>query len=197
MIANERYRRRVAAHAALDTTPPDRASFGAFGERTVVVPPARVATPGRIFLGNDVTILENSFISVVAAVPGVVPKLTIGDRTQIGVQAHIACVGEIEIGPDVLTAPRTFIGDTYHRYQDPDLPVIKQPMATPAKVVVGAGSFLGIGSAVLRGVTVGEHAYVSAGAIVTRDVEPFTVVAGNPAVAVRRWDPDTREWRRI
>ena len=197
MIARERYRRKLAAITVRHNTPPDAREFGAFGTGTVIVPPSRIATPGAIFLGSNVTILENAFVSVVAAVDGHAPRLTIGDRTSIGVQVHIACVGEIDIGPDVLTAPRVFIGDTYHRYQDPDLPIIAQPMAVPEKVVIGAGSFLGIGSAVLMGVTVGEHTYVSAGAVVTHDVEPFTVVVGNPARPVRRWDSGAGEWRRV
>jgi acetyltransferase-like isoleucine patch superfamily enzyme len=189
-----RRQRRVAADTVRVLSPPPPSAFGAFGSRTWIVPPARVSSPESVFLGDDVVILERSFLSVVAAVEGVTPKLTIGDRTNIGAQSHIACVGEVEIGPEVLTAARIFIGDTYHRYQDPDLPVLDQPMADPEKVTIGRGAFLGIGSAVLMGVTVGEHAYVAAGAVVTADVEPRTLVVGNPARPVRRWDARAEDW---
>ncbi len=193
-IAEERRLRRVAADTMTVLRPPLPSAYGAYGHNTWVVPPCRVTTPSSIFLGDDITILEHSYLSVVPAVDGVTPKLTIGDRTNIGAQCHIACVGEIEIGPEVLTAARIFIGDTYHEYEDPHAPVIDQPMAPPEKVTIGRGSFLGIGSAVLMGVTVGEHAYVGAGAVVTSDVEPFTLVVGNPARAVRRWDGRREEW---
>lgn len=196
-FSEERQRRAVADATARVLTPPPPSAFGAYGHNTWIVPPGRVSTPASIFLGDDITILERCFLSVVAAVPGVAPKLTIGDRTSIGAQSHVACVGEVEIGAEVLTAARIFIGDTYHRYEDPDLPVIDQPMSTPEKVTIGRGSFLGIGSAVLMGVTVGEHAYIGAGAVVTQDVEPHTLVVGNPARAVRRWDPRAEEWVRI
>lgn len=193
-FAEERRQRRVAADTARVLQPPPPSAFGAYGRNTWIVPPARVTLPSSIFLGDGITILERSFVSVVAAVDGVTPKLTIGDRTQIGAQSHIACVGEIEIGPEVLTAARIFIGDTYHRYQDPDVPVLDQPMASPEKVTIGRGSFLGIGSAVLMGVTLGEHVYVGAGAVVTSDVEPHTLVVGNPARPVRRWDRLAEAW---
>lgn len=186
--------RRMGADTARVLSPPPPTAFGAYGRNTWIVPPARVSTPGSIFLGDDVVILERSFLSVVPAIEGITPKLTIGDRTNIGAQSHIACVGEVDIGPEVLTAARIFIGDTYHRYEDPTVPVLDQPMAPPEKVSIGRGAFLGIGSAVLMGVTVGEHAYVGAGAVVTRDVEPFTLVVGNPARPVRRWDPTGEEW---
>lgn len=195
--SEERRQRRVARDTVRVLTPPPPSAFGAYGQNTWIVPPGRVSLPASVFLGDDITILERSFLSVVAAVPGVTPKLTIGDRTSIGAQSHIACVGEVEIGRDVLTAARIFIGDTYHQYEDPERPVLDQPMAPPEKVTIGHGSFLGIGSAVLMGVTIGEHAYVGAGAVVTDDVEPHTLVVGNPARAVRRWDQRSEEWVRV
>jgi acetyltransferase-like isoleucine patch superfamily enzyme len=184
----------MAKATARDLTPPDPSDYGAYGTNTWVVPPSRVTTPSRIFLGDDVTILEHAFLSVVAAVPGVTPTLRIGDGTRIGRFAHIACVGDIEIGPEVLTSERVFIGDTYHGYEDPELPVIAQPMAPPQPVRIERGAFLGIGAAVLMGVTIGEHAYVAAGAVVTEDVPPRTLVVGNPARPVRRWDEAAAAW---
>lgn len=186
--------RLLGAATARDLTPPDPSAYGAHGTGTWVVPPARVTSPECIFLGDDVTILEHAFLSVVAAVDGVTPRLTIGHGTRIGRFAHIACVGEIDIGPEVLTAERIFIGDTYHRYEDPTVPVVAQPMATPERVRIERGAFLGIGAAVLMGVTVGEQAFVGAGAVVTKDVAPRTLVVGNPARAVRRWDPGASAW---
>jgi acetyltransferase-like isoleucine patch superfamily enzyme len=195
VVRGGRSRARALGRAtARDLTPPDPSAYGAHGERTWVVPPARVTAPERIFLGDDVTILEHAFLSVAAAVPGIVPTLRIGDRTRIGRFAHIACVGEVEIGPDVLTSDRVFIGDTHHGYEDPAQPVVAQAMASPQRVHIERGAFLGIGSAVLMGVTIGEHAYVGAGAVVTEDVAPRTVVVGNPARAIRRWDDASASW---
>lgn len=195
--AEERRQRRVAADTARVLQPPRRSEFGAHGRNTWVVPPCRVTTPASIFLGDDVTILERSYLSVVPAIDGITPRLTIGDGTSIGAQCHIACVGEIEVGRQVLTAARIFIGDTYHGYEDPATPVLLQPMAHPERVVIGDGAFLGIGSAVLMGVSVGEQAYVGAGAVVVGDVEARTLVVGNPARPVRYWDARREEWRPI
>jgi acetyltransferase-like isoleucine patch superfamily enzyme len=187
-FAEWRRQRLVAKRTAVDTTPPPPSAFKRFGADSYVVPPARVSRPDLIEIGARTVVHEHSWISVVECVEGVVPRLVIGDGCNLGAQLHIACVGDIEIGDDVLTAARCFIGDTYHGYEDPALPIIAQPMAPPRPVRIGRGAFLGIGSAVLLGVTVGEGAYVGAGAVVTSDVEPRTLVVGNPARPVRRLD---------
>lgn len=186
--------RALATNVARDVTPPPPEAFARFGRDSVVVPPARVSSPEAIEIGDDVQILEHSWLSVVRAVPGVEPRLRVGDGCRIGRFCHIACVGDITFEPDVLTAERIFVGDTYHGYEDPTRPVIEQPMASPEPVVIGRGSFLGIGSVVLAGVTIGQNSYIAAGAVVTRDVPAYTLVVGNPARSIRRYDTERGEW---
>jgi acetyltransferase-like isoleucine patch superfamily enzyme len=188
---------RLYLDARRDVTPPPPSAFARYGEGSFIVPPARVETPSSIEIGDGVVIHEHAWLSVVAAVEGITPRLVIGDRTRIGRFAHIACVGEIVIEDDVLTADGVFLGDTYHSYEDAGVPVSLQPMAKPRPVRIRRGAFLGIRSIVLQGVTVGENAYVAAGAVVTKDVAARTIVAGNPARPVRRWDTDARDWLRV
>ena len=185
--------RQVGAATARNLTPPPPSAFGSFGPGSYIVPPARVSMPEAIHLGARVIINEHSWISVVEAVPGHTPKLTIGDGTVIDRLLHVACVGEIEIGEDVLIAERTLIGDTYHDYTDPDAHIVQQAVV-PRKVTIERGAHLGLGVIVMPGVTIGEEALVGAGAVVTRDVPPRTVVVGNPARVVRWFDPEREEW---
>jgi acetyltransferase-like isoleucine patch superfamily enzyme len=172
--------------------------FAAFGENSVIIPPARVENPHRISVGRDVLVQERAVFSVVESHHGkpFSPRLTIGDRTVIGRDFCVANVGEIDIGPDVLMADGVFIGDTYHDYHDPARPVLAQPMVDPEPVRIEAGAFLGVRAIVLAGVTVGANAVVGAGAVVTRDVPPRSVVAGNPARVIREWDEARGEWVR-
>ena len=61
---------------------------------------------------------------------------------------------------------------------------------SPVKICDDA--WIGAGAIVLRGVTVGQGGVVAAGAVVTKDVLPYSIVAGNPAVLVRELSPDER-----
>ena len=174
--------------------PPDPAAFRAFGSGSVLVPPVRVSAPELIEIGAQVRVLEGTWLSVERHTPGIEPRLTIGDRVRIGRNCLIACVGSVTIEADVLTSDGVFIGDSYHDYRDPELPVASQPMTAPQDVLIGRGAFLGVHSVVLPGVTIGPNAYVGAGAVVTRDVPARTVVVGNPARPVRAWDEGLQRW---
>jgi acetyltransferase-like isoleucine patch superfamily enzyme len=188
---SERALRRWAANET------EQHRFAACGPGSVVYPPAVIVGHERIHIGDGVVVLPGAFLSVVGEWDGrgYDPRLLIGDGARIGFDAVIACVGRVEIGARVLTADRVFIGDTYHQYRDPEKAILDQGLAEPKPVSIGPGAFLGINSVVLPGVTVGEGAYVGAGAVVTGDVPPRTVVAGNPARPIRRWEAG--EWRRI
>jgi len=58
--------------------------------------------------------------------------------------------------------------------------------------LVRTGASIGSGATILANVVIGEHAIVGAGSVVTRDVPPRTIVAGNPARALRTLDPESR-----
>jgi acetyltransferase-like isoleucine patch superfamily enzyme len=172
--------------------------FASFGPGSSVVEPYLITCADRIHIGSDVQIAAGSWLSVVDEHLGrrYDPHLLIGDGASLGPDIVIACIGRVEIGARVLTGSRVFIGDTYHDYRDPEAAVIDQPMADPEPVYIGEGAFLGIGSIVLPGVTVGERAYVAAGAVVTAHVPKSTVVAGNPARIIKRWDETLQRWVR-
>lgn len=187
-----RLRRRPRAEAAEQAAPP----YAALGAGSFVAPGASITCPHRVEIGSGVTIMPGAWLSVVEEHLGrrYEPRLRIGDRAWLGRDIVIACMGLVEIGADVLTADRVFVGDTYHGYRDPQRPIAQQAMSEPRPVRIGAGAFLGVGSIVLPGVTIGENGYVGAGAVVTSDVPARAVVAGNPARVIRRWDDAAGAW---
>ncbi|MBW3608845.1 MAG: acyltransferase [Actinobacteria bacterium] len=119
----------------------------------------------------------------------------IGDRTRIVVQqgrvelARGARLGErctvvahaaVTIGPDAWLEDGAVLVDFDHVIDDVELPTRAQPLvATP--IVIGERARIGLGSGVLRGVTVGAGAVVGPHAVVTRDVAPGATVGGVPA----------------
>jgi acetyltransferase-like isoleucine patch superfamily enzyme len=170
--------------------------FASFGHRSAIVPPAVVASPHRIHVGDNVLIHDRAWLSVVESYRGQTfePTLRIGDRTVLGRDTYISCIGSIEIEHDVLAGDRVLIADSYHDYHDPHTAIAYQPMAEPQPVRICTGVLLNVNVSVLPGVTIGARSYIGAGAVVTRDVPPNSVVVGNPARIVRRWDAEREEW---
>jgi UDP-3-O-[3-hydroxymyristoyl] glucosamine N-acyltransferase len=184
----ERYRewrrqRGIARRVAQMVAPPPW-RFAKFG-RSIIVPPARVESPGCIAIGDGVIVHEHVWFSVVPYVPGVRPRVEIGDRVRIGRCCQFSVIGELVIEPDVLIGDFVQMGDTYHPYEAEDRWTSLTP---PEPVRIGRGAVIGSHCVVLPGVTIGAGAYVEHHSVVGRDVAPGSVVAGYPArpVAMER-----------
>jgi len=91
----------------------------------------------------------------------------------------------ITIGDDVLLGACVHFYVNTHAFDRTDLPISEQDYCETAPIVVERGAWIGANVTLLPGVTVGENAVVGAGSIVTRDVPPRTVAAGNPARVIR------------
>lgn len=120
--------------------------------------------------------------------------VTIGDRTFIGA-SDIVCASRVTIGDDVLISwGCTIVDHNSHSlvWEERKDDVInwmagrkdwQNVKVSPVKI--GNKAWIGFNSIILKGVSIGEGAIVAAGSVVTKDVPPFTVVAGNPARIVR------------
>ena len=103
----------------------------------------------------------------------------IGDRCKI--QNSVSVYSGVEIADDVFVGPNvSFTNDKVPRAFNAEWKI------TSTKVETGAS--LGANATIVCGVTIGAYAMVAAGSVVTRDVEPFTLVVGNPARRVAKID---------
>jgi acetyltransferase-like isoleucine patch superfamily enzyme len=174
----------------------DLPAFASFGHGSYIAEPFEVSCPERIDIGENVYIGPGAWFSVVDEHQRrhYEPRVWVGDGTSLGPGLVISCIGEVSIGARVLGGPRVFIGDAYHDYRAPNTAVIDQPMSDPRPVLIGSGAFLGVGSVILPGVTIGERAYVGANAVVTNDVPRNAMVGGVPARIIKRWDEESDRW---
>jgi acetyltransferase-like isoleucine patch superfamily enzyme len=111
--------------------------------------------------------------------------IRIGRDSLIGEYTVIRGQGGVTIGDRVYTSPFTQILAVNHVFEDPGRPFIEQGI-TAQGIVIEDDVWLGAGAIVTDGVRIGRGAVVAAGAVVTEDIPPHTVVAGVPAKVVRR-----------
>ena len=112
-----------------------------------------------------------------------VGKLSIGANTWIGPNTIILCSSEISIGANCDIAPKVYIGDGTHEITPKEDRIAG--VDTTRKITIGDGCWLCVNSTVLPGVTIGNKCVVAAGAVVTKNVDDMTLVAGVPARRIK------------
>jgi acetyltransferase-like isoleucine patch superfamily enzyme len=135
--------------------------------------------------GDKVTVGSYSIIrptNLYGGDPGV--GLKVGNNSSIGPYSYIGCSGYIEIGNNVMISPRVSIYAENHVYDDPTVPMIEQGV-NRSVVIIEDDCWIASHSVILAGVKIGRGSVVGAGSIVTKDVPPFSVVAGNPARVIK------------
>jgi acetyltransferase-like isoleucine patch superfamily enzyme len=168
----------------------DRANgFASFGARSLIMwRPNTIFNEQYIEIGEDTLIGPGVSLSA-GMVPGqeciTSPVVKIGDRCLIGKGSGIVGHFSIEIGNDVWTGHHVYITDQNHGYDDVSLPISRQSQPERA-VVIGDETWLGYGSVVLPGVTIGKHVVVGANSVVTHDLPDYSVAVGAPAKVIRQ-----------
>jgi acetyltransferase-like isoleucine patch superfamily enzyme len=109
----------------------------------------------------------------------------IGRGTYLNRETMLAAQERIEIGDHVMFANHCFVGDSEHRFDDPELPITWQGFTPKGPVRIGDNVWLGKGCVVTGGVEIGERAVIGANSVVTRDIPPGVVAAGAPAKVIR------------
>jgi len=134
----------------------------------------------------------------------------VGDNTKIGcfveiqknarigryckVSSHTFICEGVTIEDNVFVGHNvTFINDTYPRATNDEGRLQTEEDWKVEPILVKKGASIGSGSTILSNVTIGENAIVGAGSVVTKEVPPNTIVAGNPAKILRRIESGERE----
>lgn len=106
--------------------------------------------------------------------------VTIGDKVQFGSRCRIQC--DIEFGNSILIANNVaFVGKDDHITNIVGKTIWNSGRGDSHKTYIGNDVWIGHGVIVVAGVTIGDGAIVAAGSVVVKDVEPCTIVGGNPA----------------
>jgi len=154
-----------------------------------------------VSISDDVKLGENVKLAKFINLYG----CTIGDNTKIGtfvevqknatigksckISSHTFICEGVTIEDNVFIGHGvTFINDTYPRATNPDGALQTEADWKVEPILVKKGASIGSGATILSNVTIGENAIIGAGSVVTKDVQPNTIVAGNPAKFIRSID---------
>ncbi len=143
---------------------------------------------------NAFSLGAGSMIEDFSTINNGVGEVFIGDNSLVGMGNVI--IGPVRIGNDVILAQNIVMSGLNHGYQDVTLPIHQQKVST-APIVVEDDCWIGANAVVTAGVTIGKHSVIAAGAVVTRNIPPFSVAVGNPARVIKAYDFERKEWVKV
>jgi len=206
--------RNVLLEKSTELTADDKKLFKYFGGSAKIRPPFRILNPQRISIGDFTSIREGCHINAFLDLSFLMdyidpafradfrreqylyePDLSIGREVQIGRFAFMSCNRSITIADRVVLSERVFIGDNNHSMTHPDVPIVQQPNSPGEPVVIGSGSWIGVGAAILAGTVLGGNCAVGANSVVRGGRFPsHSVIGPEPARLLfhrhERPDPD-------
>lgn len=116
------------------------------------------------------------------------PVIRIGSNCSIGEYNNITATHRIEIGDNLLTGRWVTITDNSHGTTDTEslqMAPLMRPVVNKGPVIIGKNVWIGDKATILPGVKIGDGAVIGANSVVTKDVEPYSVVAGIPAKIIK------------
>ena len=153
----------------------DRSKLAGIGDGVVIERGALIFDPESVTIGSNVYL---GHYVILRGYKG--NSLAIGDDTYIGQMTYINSAGGVTIGSRVGIGPCVKIMSSYHSEEGKDVPVLLCDLEF-AEVVIEDDCDIGMGAIILPGRRVGKGSIIGAGAVITHDVEPYSIVAGVPA----------------
>ncbi len=143
---------------------------------------------------NKFEIGEYATIEDFSTINNGVGNVIIGRHTLIGMSNVI--IGPVLLGNNIIIAQNVVMSGLNHGYEDVDRPIVSQKVSTSV-ITVEDDCWIAANVVITAGVTIGKHAVVAAGTVVTKDVPPFSIVAGNPGKVIKQDDFEKKLWLRI
>ena len=140
---------------------------------------------------NQFSLGAYSVMESYSTVNNMVGGIYIGHHSRIGIGNTI--IGPVHIGNYVNLAQGVVVSGLNHNYQEIQQTIISQGVTT-SPVTIKDDVWIGANAVVLAGVTIGRHSIVAAGSIVSHDVPPYCIVAGNPARPIKHYDQQQQKW---
>jgi acetyltransferase-like isoleucine patch superfamily enzyme len=143
---------------------------------------------------NHFSLGKNSTVEDFTVINNGMGDVLIGDGVRIGLSNVI--IGPVKIGNNTILAQNVVISGLNHGYSDISLPIKSQP-CSKAEIIINDDCWIGANVVITAGTIIGKHAIVAAGSVVTKDVPPYSIVAGNPSRIIKQYNFITQSWDKI
>lgn len=164
--------------------------FKLFGEKSFVARNCTLRGGQYISIGKSTSIGRYGVITCWDSYRGkrYTPSICVGNNVSIGEYSHITAINSIVIGDNVLTGRRVTITDNSHgdnTWKDLNIPPIERDLFSKGPVIIEDNVWIGDKVSIMPGVVIGKGSVIAANSVVTRNVQPYSIVGGMPAKKLR------------
>lgn len=143
-----------------------------------------------------ITIGDNNIISEYAILRSQMGYIKVGNNNFFGEKVQVQGRGGVVIGNNCMIAANTFVSSSNHDYSMPNTnEYLKKEI--PEKTLIGDYVWIGANVVVTAGVYIGHHSIIGAGSVVTKNIEPYTMVAGNPNKLIKKYCHQEKKWIKV
>lgn len=187
-------------------TKKDKDLFAYFGVSAKILPPLRILNPQLITIGDVTAIREGCHINAFTDLSFLLDyvseqyrgdfdpldyryesRIEIGRENQIGRFAFVSCTSSVTLEDNVLVSERVFIGDNNHGFFHPHVPIMQQPNHRGRPVLIGKGTWIGVGAAILAGTRTGPNCVIGANSVCRGETyPPHSVIGPAPSMVLYR-----------
>jgi acetyltransferase-like isoleucine patch superfamily enzyme len=143
---------------------------------------------------NKFSLGDHSTIEDFCTVNNGVGDVFIGNDTRIGLGSVL--IGPVTVGSQVILAQNIVMSGLNHTYTDVNTPIRLQKVTT-APIIIEDEVWIGANTVITAGVTIGKHSVVAGGAVVTKNIPPYSVAVGNPARVIKQYDFEKGDWVKV
>ena len=146
--------------------------------------------PKYMSIGDDFYVAEGSIIEAWDSYNDIyyTPEIIIGNNVRIGRHCHIGAINKIVIGDNCLLGSYILLMDHAHGksiLSQTDIPPAQRDLYSKGSIILGRNVWIGEKATILAGVEIGDCSIIGANTVVTKDVPPYCVFAGNPGKVVK------------
>ncbi|AJW64737.1 Virginiamycin A acetyltransferase [Elizabethkingia miricola] len=163
--------------------------FAHFGKNSIIHKRTNISNAKLIEVGNEV-VISSCIITAWSEYLGqnFSPSIIIGDNCFIGLHANISSINRIELKKNVLLGKWVTIIDHDHGDMSLDhleIPPIRRPLFTKGEIIIEDDVWISDKVTICSNIRIGRGAVIGANSVVTKDVAPYTLVAGCPAKVIK------------
>ena len=147
------------------------------GENLKIAENVKIMQPELVSIGDNVEFYYGVYIQPCGK------EVTIGSGTHFA--PYGVLYGPLEVGENCAIAAHVVLASVQHTHIDVDTPFVKQPV-DQRKITIEDNVWIGANAVITPGITIGTGSIIGAGAVVTKDVEPYSVMGGVPAKLIRK-----------